>query len=88
MAQKVSKPEEKVAYYRKAADEALRSAGSATDPDVRKAYLNIMNTWIYLADELEREMSFWGDGGLPGDDADDMFVPPPANSDRHRSRDR
>jgi len=86
MAQKVSKPEEKVAYYRKAAEEALRSAGSATDPDVRKAYLNIMNTWVYLADELEREMRFWGSDGLPGDDADDLFIPPPANSDRHRSR--
>jgi len=86
MAQKVSKPEEKVAYYRKAAEEALRSAGSATDPAVRKAYLNIMNTWVYLADELEREMRFWGSDGLPGDDADDLFIPPPANSDRHRSR--
>ena len=77
----VSKAEEKIAFYRKAADEALRSAGSATDPDVRKAYLNIMNTWIYLADELEREMSFWG-----SDVSDDVFIPPPANSDRHRSR--
>ena len=85
MAQKVSKPEEKVAYYRKAADEALRSAGAATDPDVRTAYLNIMNTWIYLADELEREMSFWGSDGPPSDDGDDVFIPPPANSDRHRS---
>ena len=85
MAQKISKPEEKVAYYRKAADEALRNAGSAADPDVRQAYLNIMNTWIYLADELQREMSFWGPEGPPADD-DDMFIPPPANSDRHRSR--
>jgi hypothetical protein len=87
MAQKVAKPEDKIAYYRKAADEALRNAGSATDPDVRKAYLNIMNTWIYLADELEREMSFWGSDGPPSDE-DDMFILPPANSDRHRSRDR
>ena len=87
MAQKVSKPEEKVAYYRKAADEALRSAGSATDPDVRTAYLNIMNTWIHLADELEREMRFWGGDGPPRNE-DDMFIPPPANSDRHRPRDR
>lgn len=86
MAQTVSKPEEKVAYYRKAADEALRSAGSATDPDVRTAYLNIRNTWIYLADELEREMRFWGGDGPRSDDADDVFIPPPANSDRHRSR--
>jgi len=86
MAKKVSRAEEKIAYYRKAADEALRSAGSATDPEVRKAYLNIMNTWIYLADELEREMSFWGPEGPPSDDADDMFIAPPANSDSHRSR--
>jgi hypothetical protein len=86
MTQNVSKPEEKIAYYRTAADEALRNAGSATDPDVRKAYINIMNTWIYLAEELEREMSFWGSEGQPSDDADDLFIPPPANSDRHRSR--
>ena len=86
MTQKVSKPEEKIAYYRKAADEALRNAGSATDPDVRKAYINIMNTWIYLAEELEREMSFWGTEGRPSDEGDDLFIPPPANSDRHRSR--
>jgi hypothetical protein len=85
MAQNVSKAEEKVSYYRKAADEALRNAESATDPDVRKAYLNIMNTWIYLADELEREMRFWGRDGPPTDE-DEMFIPPPANSDRHRSR--
>ena len=85
MAPKISKAEEKVAYYRKAADEALKSAGAATDPEVRKAYLNIMNTWIYLAEELEREMSFWGKDGPPSDE-DDIIIPPPANSDRHRSR--
>ena len=85
MAQKISNAEEKVAYYRKAADGALRNAESATDSDVRQAYLNIMNTWIYLADELEREMSFWGPEGPPADE-DDMFIPAPANSDRHRSR--
>jgi hypothetical protein len=86
MAQQVIHPEEKIAYYRKAADEALKSAGAATDPDIRKAYLNIMNTWIYLADELEREMSFWGPDGPPTDEANDMFMPPPANSDTHKSR--
>ena len=86
MTQNVAKPEEKIAYYRKAADQALKSAGSATDPDVRKAYINIMNTWIYLAEELEREMSFWGPEGPPTDEADDMFIPPPANSDKYRSR--
>lgn len=86
MTQNISQAEEKVAYYRKAADEALKSAGAATDPEVRKAYLNIMNTWIYLADELEREMSLWGSEGPPSDGADDIFIPPPANSDRHRSR--
>jgi hypothetical protein len=85
MAPRLSEAEEKVAYYRKAADEALKSAGAATDPEVRKAYLNIMNTWIYLADELEREMSLWGNEGPPSDE-NDMFIPPPANGDRHRSR--
>lgn len=86
MAQKAPSLEEKLAYYRKAADEALKSADAATDPDVRHGYLNVMNTWIYLADELEREMSFWGPEGPPPDEADDMFIPPPANSDTHRSR--
>lgn len=86
MTQRVSKPQEKIAFYRKAAAEALRNAGAAADPDVRKAYINIMNTWIYLADELERELSFWGPDGRSTDEADDMFIPPPANSDRHRSR--
>lgn len=85
MAQKVTNPEEKLAFYRSAADEALKSAGSATDPDVRKAYLNVMRTWIYLADELEREMKFWGSDASPGDDADDVFIPPPANTDSHRT---
>ena len=36
MTQNVAKPEEKIAYYRKAADQALKSAGSPADPDVRK----------------------------------------------------
>ena len=86
MAQRVHSPEEKLEYYRKAADEALKSAGAAVDPDVRKAYLSVMNTWLYLADELEREMSFWGPDGPPMDEADEMFMPPPANTDTHRSR--
>ena len=86
MAQKISNPEEKVTYYRTAANDALKSAVAATDPDVRKAYLNVMNTWIYLADELEREMSFWGQEGLPTDEANDMFMPPLANLGTHRSR--
>jgi hypothetical protein len=85
MAEKISNPEEKIAYYRKAADDALRNADSATDLDVRKAYLNIMSTWVYLAEELEREMRFWGPEGPPADE-DDMFIPPPASSDTHRSR--
>ena len=86
MAQHATEFQEKLAYYRKAADEALKNAETATDPDVRKAYLNVVNTWIYLAEELEREMSFWGPGGPPAHDASNMFIPPPANSDTHRSR--
>ena len=53
---------------------------------MRKAYLNVMNTWIYLADELEREMKFWGSDDPPDDDADDIFIMPPANTDTHRTR--
>jgi hypothetical protein len=86
MAQKVSNPEEKVTYYRTAANDALKSAVAATDPDVREAYFKVMNTWIYLADELEREMTFWGPEGPPIDGANDMFMPPRANLGTHRPR--
>ena len=87
MAEQITNPEAKLGFYRKAAEEALRSAEQATDPDVRKAYINIMNTWIYLADELEREMQFWTDYEIsPPDEGDNMFVPPHAKGDRHRSR--
>ena len=82
MAQPIDNAEEKLTQYRKAADEALRSAGRATDPDVRKAYLNIMNTWIYLADELERELAF----AAAIEQSDEVFVPPTAGSDAHKSR--
>ena len=87
MAEQITNPEEKVGYYRKSAEEALRSAERATDSDVRKAYLNIMNTWIYLAEELEREMTFWANyERSPIDEPDEVYVPPPANSDSHKSR--
>lgn len=82
MTHRITHPEKKLEDYRKAADEALRNAARATDPDVRKAYMNIMNTWIYLADELEREMALasWFD------QSDDAFVPTPMNDDAHKSR--
>lgn len=57
MAHQITNPEAKRRYYRKAADEAERNAARATDPDVHRAYVAIMHTWIYLADELEREMA-------------------------------
>jgi len=86
MAQQITNPEEKLSYYRKAADEAERSASRATDPDVHMAYLAIMRTWIYLADELEREMALAGNGAPMIDQSDEVFVPPSANSPAHKSR--
>ena len=56
MAQQLTKPEEKVRYYRQAAIEAEHSSRRAIDPDTKQAYLAIMRTWTYLADELEREI--------------------------------
>jgi hypothetical protein len=87
MAEQITNPEAKLSSYRKAAEEALRSAERVTDPEIRKAYINIMNTWIYLADELEREMQFWDDHeNSPIDQPDEVFVPPHPKGDRHRSR--
>jgi len=86
MAHRITNPEEKLSYYRKAADEAERNADRATDPDVQMAYLGIMRTWIYLADELEREMALAGYVGSTNDESDDVFVPPSVKGTAHKSR--
>jgi len=85
MAQQITNPEETLTRYRKAADEALRSAGRATEPDVRKAYLAIRSTWTYLADELEREMEIADHETSSHEPSDDAFMPPPAENGAHRS---
>ena len=86
MTEKITNPEEKISYYRKAADEAERSASRAKDPDIRAAYLSIMRTWIYLADELEREMAFAGNETSMIDQSDEAFIAPSAKSEAHKSR--
>jgi len=86
MAQQVPNPEEKISYYRNAADEAERSAARAMDPDVKAAYLHISRTWIYLAEELEREMALAGNEASTIEQSDDVFVPPSSKNDAHRSR--
>jgi len=84
MALQIPDPEEKLRYYRKAAAEAERSADRATDPDVHTAYLAIARTWIYLAEELEREMALEG-GSSMVEHSDEDFVPPSENSPAHKS---
>jgi len=86
MPHRIANPEEKLRYYRKAADEAEQNADRATDPDVKMAYLGIMRTWIYLADELEREMALGGHEGSIIDESDDVFVPPPVKGPAHKTR--
>ena len=85
MALQIPNPEEKLRYYRKAAEEAERSADRATDPDVHMAYLAVARTWIYLAEELEREMAFAGDSSMV-EHSDEDFVPPSEASPAHKSR--
>jgi hypothetical protein len=84
MAQQITNPREKIRYYRAAADEAERSASTATDADVRRAYLAIMRTWIYLADELQRELAFAG--SVIDQPDDELFVPRRMKSTAYRSR--
>jgi len=86
MAHRITNPEEKLRYYRKAADEAERNAERATDGDVQMAYLGIMRTWIYLAEELEREMALAGHQYSLIDETDDVFVPPSMNGPAHKLR--
>jgi hypothetical protein len=85
MALPVPNPEEKLRYYRDAATKAEQSADRATDPDVHMAYLAIARTWIYLAEELEREMALEGDSSLL-EHSDEDFVPPSTDSPAHKSR--
>ena len=83
MALPIPNPEEKLRYYRNAAEQAERSADRAKDPDVHMAYLAIARTWVYLAEELEREMALASEGS---DESDETFLPRAENSPAHKSR--
>lgn len=85
MAQQISNPKEKLHYYRQAAEEAERSAYTATDPDIRKAYLAIARTWIYLAEQLKREIDAAGREGFDHLE-ESSFLPPRARDAAHRSQ--
>ncbi len=74
---------EKLAYYRRSADQAERNAKSATDPDMKLAYLAIARTWVYLAEELEREMAL-SDG--PIIQPDEVFVSPAPDNGAYKTR--
>jgi len=87
MAKQFPNVEEKLRYYRSAAEEAKRNAERAKDEDTRNAYLAIERTWIYLAEELEREIALAESSGVSAmDETDDMFVPSPSGDGAHKSR--
>jgi hypothetical protein len=73
MAQQLKDPKEKISYYRQAAEEAERSASRTTDTQTREGFLAVMRTWIYLADELEREIAT---DERPGPDHEEIVIPP------------
>jgi hypothetical protein len=73
MAQQLTDRDEKIAYYRKAAAEAEKSAAGVSDPQTRDGFLAVMRTWIYLAEELEREIAMEEKPAAH----EDMVIPPP-----------
>jgi hypothetical protein len=75
MTEHLTNPEEKIGEYRDAARRAEQSANDANDPDVRQAYIQIMRTWIYLAEELEREIGIADHGHSEDEHPDEIFVP-------------
>ena len=85
MTEHLTNPEEKIAEYRQAARRAERSASEARAPDIRAAYFQIMRTWVYLADELEREMAFGEHDTSEGEHQDEVFVPPHSHRPAHKS---
>lgn len=52
-----STPAERIAYYRKQAEDALRRLDSTTDPAMRESLLRIAASWHGLASEIERHES-------------------------------
>jgi|SoiMethySBSTD1v2_1073268.scaffolds.fasta_scaffold488575_2 hypothetical protein len=86
MAKQFANVEEKLRYYRSAAEEAKRNAERAKDEDTRNAYLAIERTWIYLAEELERETALADSGVSVTDQTDEVFVPSPSGDRAHKSR--
>ena len=85
MTERVTNPEEKISEYRQAARRAEQSAKAAKELDIRQAYLQIMRTWIYLAEELEREIGIADHDHVEGEHGDDIFVPRPADWFTHKT---
>lgn len=83
MAQQLTDRYEKVSYYRKAAAEAKKSAARTTDPQTREGFLAVMRTWIYLAEELEREIAM--EHASTGDH-EGIVIPQPPGEDARKSR--
>jgi hypothetical protein len=81
MTEHLTNPEEKIGEYRDAARRAEQSASEAKDPDIQNAYLQIMRTWIYLAEELEREIGIADEGAQ----TDEIFVPRRVDRHAHKS---
>ena len=74
MAQQLTDSKEKISYYRQAAAEAEKSAARTTDPQTREGFLAVMRTWIYLAEELEREIAM---DERTETEHDEIVIPPP-----------
>jgi hypothetical protein len=77
MAQQLTDRDEKIAYYRKAAGEAEKSAARAGDSQTRDGFLAVMRTWIYLAEELEREIAMEEKTTVH----EGPVIPPPADTE-------
>ena len=84
MAHQLHDAKEKLSYYRRCAAEAGRSAGTALDADMGAAYFAIQRTWIYLAEELEREVASAAGSMIISDD--DVFVPGATDRPSHKAR--
>ena len=47
---------ERMKQYRNGAIEAANLASPCEDPELREAYLSIAETWVQLADKIERNL--------------------------------
>jgi hypothetical protein len=85
VAQQLTNPKEKIQFYREAAAEAEKSAARTSDAQTREGYLAVARTWIYLAEELEREMAI-EDRPAPLEHEEEIVIRPSTATDARKSR--